>query len=441
MRAGRVHRLAREAGRFGTIAGEPRLDWRAVVARQHEIVARLRPSPADLERKGARVYLGEARFEDDHTLRIAAGGVDRGAGRPLQTVRGERIIIAAGSEPVIPPIQGRELGITSNALLFLGEFPSSLVLIGAGVIGLEMASAFADLGAAVTVIGREAEILPQFDPDVASYLRQILEAHGVTFHRGAWVNALTGRRGDVVARFTVGDGSREGREAAPAGREAAPAGREAAPEVRATTVCFTVGRRWKPESLGAEALGFELGRLGLETSADLRTSLPHVWAAGDAAGNMQLTPAAAYEGRVAAKNALRDVLALGGDVVQSDLSVVPQTVFTTPEIARVGLTHAEARRHGVHCHVSTHDMRGASNGVATGEDDGYLKLVFEHGSERILGVQMVSHAAAELIQLATLAIRCGATADQLSTQLSVHPSQAERFLKIAAHEYHEICEV
>jgi pyruvate/2-oxoglutarate dehydrogenase complex dihydrolipoamide dehydrogenase (E3) component len=431
VRAGRVHRLAREAGRFGTITGEPQLDWRAVVARQHEIVARLRPSPADLERKGARVYLGEARFEDDHTLRIAAGGVARGAGRALQTVRGERIIIAAGSEPVIPPIEGRELGITSNELLFLGEFPSSLVLIGAGVIGLEMASAFADLGAAVTVIGREAEILPQFDPDVAAYLRQILEARGVTFHHGARVNALTGRRGDVVARFTVGDGS----------REAAPAGREAAPAVRATTVCFTVGRRWKPESLGAEALGFALGRLGLETSADLRTSLPHIWAAGDAAGNMQLTPAAAYEGRVAAKNALSGVLALGGDVVQSDLSVVPQAVFTTPEIARVGLTHAEARRRGVHCHVSTHDMRGASNGVATGEDDGYLKLVFEHGSERVLGVQMVSHAAAELIQLATLAIRCGATADQLSTQLSVHPSHAERFLKIAAHEYHEICEV
>ena len=86
-------------------------------------------------------------------------------------------------------------------------------------------------------------------------------------------------------------------------------------------------------------------------------------------------------------------------------------------------------------------MRGASNGVAVGEDDGYLKLLFEEGTERLLGVQMVSHAAAELIQLAALAVRTGATADHLSAQLSVHPSHAERFIKISAHEYHEFCEV
>ena len=119
---------------------------------------------------------------------------------------------------------------------------------------------------------------------------------------------------------------------------------------------------------------------------------------------------------------------------------MPQSVFTTPEVAKVGLTHREAAASGVTCHVATQDLRGASNGRATGEDDGYLKLVFDAAEERLLGVQMVSHAGAELIQLATLAIRDRATASALAAQLAVHPSHAERFIKIAAHEHHEICE-
>src|SRR5262249_43933744 len=156
------------------------------------------------------------------------------------------------------------------------------------------------------------------------------------------------------------------------------------------------------------------------------------YAAGDAAGNVQLTPTAAAEGRLAATNALR------GDHTADELSVVPQAIFTTPEIARVGLTHRAARARGVACHVATHGLGGAGDGVATGEDGGYLKLVFEAGTERILGVQMVSYAAAELIQLAALAVRAGVTAQTLSTQLSIHPSQGERLIKIAAHEYHEV---
>jgi pyruvate/2-oxoglutarate dehydrogenase complex dihydrolipoamide dehydrogenase (E3) component len=161
----------------------------------------------------------------------------------------------------------------------------------------------------------------------------------------------------------------------------------------------------------------------------------HIYAAGDAAGNAQLTPVAAYEGRLAAHNALE------GDRLTADERVVPQAVFTTPEVAKVGLTHRDAVASGVRCHVATQDMRGASNGRATGEDDGYLKLVFDGAQERLLGVQMVNYAGAELIQMAALAIRSGVTASVLATQLSIHPSHGERFIKIAAHDHHEICEV
>ena len=399
--------MVRDAARFGTRVGTVELDWAAVVRRQHAIVEELRPDPASLERIGAKVYLGEARFTDPHTLAVDGAPARR-------EIRGEKILIAAGSTPIVPPFPGREASITSDEILFLPEFPRRLVLVGAGAIGLEMAGAFSDLGAEVTVIGQEPEILPMFDPDVAAYLRAILESRGVAIHRGATVTGFTGRRRDVTTRFTQGGVARE---------------------TRADEVCLAVGRRWVPASLGAEGLGLRTKGLGLEVTPYLGTSLPHVYAAGDAAGNVQLTPVAAYEGRIAARNALE------GDRVAADHSVVPQAIFTTPEIAKVGLTHAAARARGVECHVSTHDMRGASNGRATGEDDGYLKLVFDGRNERVLGVQMVSYVAAELIQLAALAIRCGATAELLSTQLSIHPSHAERFIKVAAHDYHEVCEV
>ncbi len=340
------------------------------------------------------------RFLDPHT--VQANGHRLSAGR---------IVIATGSEPVVPPLPGNELAITSDHILFLPRFPETLVLVGAGAIGLEMASAFADLGSRVTVIGQDPEILPTFDADVAASIRRLLEAKGVGFHLDSNVEGLSGRA--VTTHLT-----RDGQPLA----------------ISADQACLAVGRRFDPRRVGAEALALTVGRFGLTVSPYLRTSLPHIYAAGDAAGNQQLTPTAAYEGRTAARNALE------GDVETVDYSVVPQTIFTTPEVARVGLTHRDALERGLTCHVARHDLTGASNGRATGEDGGYLKLVFAAGIERVLGVQMVSYAAAELIQLAALALRTGADAHLLSTQLSVHPSHGERLLKIFGHDHHEVCE-
>lgn len=403
VRSGRIHRLVADAARFGTIAEGVTLDWPAVMRRQADLVREFQPSPDALRRAGIDVILDDARFSDAHTVTVDGAAF-----------RADKIVIGAGSAPVIPALPGRDIAMTSDELLFVPEFPRRLVLVGAGVIGLEMAGAFSDLGAAVTVIGSEAEILSGFDEDVGGYVRAILEARGVTFHLGASVTQFSGRRGAVTTAFTDKGVTRE---------------------IAADQVCLAIGRRWRPESVGAEHLGLAMGDRGLRVTAYLKTSIAHIYAAGDAAGNAQLTPVAAYEGRIAAKNALE------GDHLTADETVVPQTVFTTPEVAKVGLTHAAARARGIPCHVARHDMRGASNGRATGEDDGYLSLVFDPDTERLLGVQLVNYAAAELIQLAALAIRMETTAKFLAEQITVHPSHAERFIKIAAHEYHEICEV
>lgn len=323
---------------------------------------------------------------------------------------GDKILIAAGSEPVIPDIPGRELAITSDDLLFLPEFPASLTLIGAGAIGLEMASVFRDLGSAVTVIGLEGEILPGLDPEVASYLRSMLEVRGVAFRLGARVARLDAVPGAVAARLEGGG------------------------EITSAAVCVAAGRRFRPQTLGAEALGLETEGLGLKVTPYLKTSIPHIYAAGDAAGRRQLTPVAAYEGRIAALNALQ------GDTVRADEAVIPQVIFTTPEAASVGLSHRETEARGIKCAETLHDMRGASSGVAGGEDGGFLKLIFDSATQRLVGTQMISYDAAELIQFCALAIRSGATADTVAAQLSVHPTHGERLLKAFGADLREVCE-
>lgn len=403
VKAARIHQAVRHAAEFGTRAGEVTLDWPAVIRRQHAVVAALRPSPEGLAKAGARVYVATARFLDPHTLAVDG-----------QRVAGEKVIVAAGSEPVIPPIEGRELALTSDDLLFLPERPEHLLFVGGGVIATELASAFADFGTRVTVVGVQPQLLPGLDADVAAYLQQRLEAKGVSFHLGAEVRRLSGRPGAITALVAEEGGT---------------------VRLDVTHVCLAAGRRLNAAGLGADRIGLETAGTGLKVTPHLRTSVPHIYAAGDAAGGAMLTPLASYEGKLAARNALE------GDVEAADYTVVPSTIFSTPEVGRVGLTHREALQRGVPCHVSTHDMKGASNGRATGEEGGYLKLVFEGPSERLVGVQMVSYAAAELIQLAALAVKTGTSAATLSSLLSIHPSHGERFIKVAAHDYHEVCEV
>jgi glutathione reductase (NADPH) len=399
VKAGRVHSRVRHAAQYGTVADNVRLDWPAVLRRQREIVRAFQPPVAGLEKLGARVTLGRARLLDAHTIEVDGA-----------RLAGEKILIAAGSEPVIPDVPGREFAITSDDLLFLPDFPPSLTLIGAGAIGLEMASAFRDLGSEVTVVGRDAEILPGFDAEVVGYLRKILEAKGVAFRLNARVARLDGRPGAITARLE--DGS----------------------EITSAVMCLAAGRRFHPRMLGGEGLGLETEGLGLKVTPYLRSSVPHIYAAGDAAGRRQLTPLAAYEGRIAALNALL------GDSVSADEAVVPQVIFTTPEVASVGLSHRETEARGIKCEVACHDMRGASNGVASGEDGGYLELVFDGTTRRLLGVQMVSYAAAELIQLCALAIRTGTSADAVAAQISIHPSHGERLLKAFGADLRDHCE-
>jgi pyruvate/2-oxoglutarate dehydrogenase complex dihydrolipoamide dehydrogenase (E3) component len=396
--AGRLHRVIRESAGFASRPGRAGLDWDAVIERQNEVINSLRPTASELERRGIRVLTGVAQFTDPHIVEV--NGVPFGAGR---------VIIAAGSEALIPDLPGRELLITSDQLLFLPEFPPSLTFIGAGAVALELAGAFCDFGSKVTVLARDAEILPAVDPDVARYLRKIMEARGVTFRLQTSVTRLARSRDHITIEFDS------------AGMANTMTSRQ---------VCAAIGRRFHPRAIGASRIGLEMGRRGLRTNPYLATSVQHIYAAGDAAGNRQTTPVAAHEGRIAALNALR------GDRERADEAVIPQVLFTTPEVGLVGLAYGEAPAHGIVPAVSRHDARGSSNSVATGEEGGYFKLVLDQETQRLVGAQMVSPAAAELIPLCALAIRSRVPASLVASQLSIHPSHGERLLRAFGPEPH-----
>lgn len=389
--AGRVHRVVREAGGFGTFAGPVRLDWAAVQQRQNAVVDTFRPDARDFEKRGIRVAIGVARFTDPHIVEVN--------GHPLGA---ERFVIAAGSRPVIPDLPGRDLLITSDQLLFLSELPASLTFIGAGPVALELAGAFNDFGVRVTVLARDAEILPTLDADVARNLRKRLEHRGISFRLQTTVTRLTKAPDGVRIAFDSAG---------------------LANEMTSRQVCAAVGRRFDPAMIGAGRIGLDVGRLGLRTTAHLATSVPHIYAAGDAAGNRQLSPVAAHEGRIAAVNALK------GDVERADEAVIPQVLFTTPEVGLVGIPYGEAPAHGIHAAVARHDARGSVQSVTTGEDGGYFKLVFDQDSQRLVGAQMVSPAAEELIQLCALAIRVKAPAAVVEAQIAAHPSRTERLIR------------
>jgi dihydrolipoamide dehydrogenase len=240
------------------------------------------------------------------------------------------------------------------------------------------------------------------DADVARNLRKRMEQRGVVFRLQTTVTGLAAAPDGVRVTFDSAG---------------------LANELTSRRVCAAVGRRFHPRTIGAGRIGLDIGRLGLRTSPYLATSVPHIYAAGDAAGNRQLTPVAAHEGRLAALNALR------GDVERADEAVIPQVLFTSPEVGLVGVPYGEAPAHGIHAAVSRHDARGSSQSVATGGEPDYFKLVFDQETQRLVGAQMVSSAAAELIQFCALAIRSRLPASLVESQISVHPSHGERLLR------------
>lgn len=397
IRSASVLHALRHAADYGIEADGGRADFARVMERVRAIIARIEPhdSPERFRSLGVDVIQGRARF-----LSPEQAEVD---GRRIQS---KRWILATGSRTAIPPVPGLENAgyLTHETLWELRALPESLLVMGAGPIGIEMAQAFARLGSRVTVVGAAGQVLEREDPEIAAVLHRQLQREGITLLLGA-----------TVTRIRVEDGAKVATISAAAGQT----------EVCATEILVATGRRPNVEEMGLDAIGVEVSKKGVLVDASLRTSAHNVWAAGDVVGPYRFTHVADYQARIAAPNALFPVRR------KVDYRVVPWCTYTEPEVARVGLTEAEARDEwGDRAGVFQYAHDSLDRALCDGEPDGLTKIVLDHRG-RIVGAHVVGPRAGETIHEAVLAVRHRLKLSDLSGMIHVYPTYPESLKRTA----------
>jgi len=375
---------ARHGGKLG-IKGSDNLefDWPAVIARKDDIVASWSTSknatPAKL---GIPVLHGKGVFSTPHE--ISVGGRNYSA---------EKFVIATGSKPARPPIPGAHLAITSDELIHLQRQPKQLVIIGGGFIGLEFGFALAWAGTKVTVLQSGPQIAPAMDDEIRDILLESARQAGIEVKTNVKVKS-------IGADKTV---------------EADIAGNMM--KFPADQVLLATGRPSNVEPLNPQAAGIDLDHGAVKVNDYLQsTSAPHIYAVGDAAGKHQHSPVAWYEGPIAAHNALK------GNEKKTDFSVFPSAIFTIPAIGQVGLTEKEALARGLKAKVSKLSFDANPAAGVRDETEGIIKIVYEEGTEKILGVHVIGARAEDIVQIAAVAIKGGLTKSQVGVMHYVFPT-------------------
>ena len=398
IRAAEALHQAEAASRFAGIRGQVKLeDWRALVAQKDELVAEMRQSKYSdlLPAYNTIAYLeGQARLTSDGVA------VDGSLLRPGKT------IITTGASPAVPPIPGIEdvPFLTSTTALELESLPKSLMVIGGGYIGCELAQMFARAGVAVSILCRR-RLLPEAEPEIGEALAGYFRDEGMTVHAG--VSYKRFRRTGRGAALTIEiDGRLE--------------------TIETETVLVTTGRTPNTQGLDLEEAGVELTpNGGIRVDDRLRTTKPGVYAAGDVTGRDLFVYMAAYGAKVAVENALN------GDARAYDAAAMPSVVFTDPQAASVGLTEAQARARGLDVETTNLALSHVPRALAARDTRGLIKLVAEKDTKRLLGAHILAPEGCDSIQTAALAIKQGLTVTDLAETIFPFLTTVEG-LKLAA---------
>lgn len=367
---------------------------------------------------GIEIVQGRARLADAHTVEVAGP-------QGVQHLAGDQILIALGSAPVIPAIAGLAdvLYLTSDLLtsaeaMELKELPRSLVIIGGGYIALELGQMFSRFGADVTILDRNPHILQHgYEPEVGLTLQPLLEEEGLRIQTRAAVRHVRRAGSETVVTALV------------AGRER---------EFRAEHLLVATGRAPNTADIGLEAVGVQLDARGaVVVDPYLRTSVPHIWAAGDVigahTGSQLATPVGAHDGGIVAHNAF--AAAAGAALRQVDHRVIPRVIFTDPQVAVVGMTDEEAVAAGHSCWCNTIPMELVPRAGAIRDTRGAIKMVADADTDEVLGVSMVGANAGEVIHEAAMALRFRATLHDFIDLVHVYPTMAEALKIVAISRY------
>jgi dihydrolipoamide dehydrogenase len=388
------------AARLGVDLGKASLDMPRLIQRKNEVVKWLTSGVEGLlYNRHVDVYYGSASLAEEGM--VAIDGSDG-----HKVIRGSNRVIATGSsERGLPgmALDGRVV-IGSTDALQLERVPATMAIIGAGAVGSEFATAYADFGTQVTLIEALPRILPLEDEECAAVVAASLQKKGVRVLTAAPVRSCTvGESGAAIACESGG----------------------AMVPVNSEKVLVAVGRRPNTEGIGLERLGVKTNRGYVVVDADLRAGVPGVFAIGDCI----LTPALAHVATAEGKYVADLVAGVGPRRLRYDAT--PKATYTDPEVASVGLTEAEARGRGLDVSVGRFPMRGNGKAAIYGELEGLVKMVCDAGTGQVLGVHIAGHGASELIAEAALAMSLEATAAEIANTIHAHPTVSESMLDAA----------
>jgi mercuric reductase len=405
----------------GIAPHEPAFDFAQLIAQKDAVISSYRDKKYQSiigEDQDIDVVYGRARLLDPHTL-----AVDGPEG--TTQLRGEKILIALGSSSTTPPIEGLSSTpyvtsdlLTSQEDVELKELPSSLIIVGGGYIALELGQMFARFGSKVTILERSSRVLRHgYEPEVGLTIQAILREEGIKVQTRAEVLRVSGDAHEVTVTARVN------------GQEQT---------FKAARLLVATGRTPNTRDVGLETAGVELTQDGaVKVDEHLRTSVPHIFAAGDIIGtqrgNQFATPVGAHDGSIVAHNAFAEEV--GRTLRTVDHRVIPRTIFTDPQIGIVGMTDAEANAAGHTCWCNTVPMELVPRAGAIRDTRGIIKMVIDDDTKEVLGVSMVGVNAGEVIHEAAMAMRFHATLDDFIDMVHVYPTMAEALKIVAISRY------
>ena len=409
----RLHQV-KTADKLGIkVEGEVSLDFDAVMGRKQKIVETLRGGVGYLFKKnGVRHIEGFASFDDAHTIIVDKDG-------QKQTLKGKNFLLAMGSSVIHLPIPGLEGGRdqnvwTSDDAVTMPFVPKRILIVGGGAVGCEFGYVLNGMGSEGTLVEVQARLLPLpgIDAELGHEIGKILARQGVKVKTGAMVEKA--ERAGEGWRVTF-----KGGEA-----------------VEVDVVLLGVGRKANTEGMNLEKIGVKLHKRGVEVADDtLKTHVPNVYAIGDVTGRVQLAHVASYEGIVAATNAVT------GSEKKADYKTIPSCVYTSPEVSSVGLTEAEAKEKGYDVKTGKFMFRPLGKAMATGEQDGFVKVVVDGKYGEVLGVHMIGAHVTDMIHEGVVAIKLEATLDYMVDTIHAHPTMSEAVLEAfedaAGHAIHK----
>lgn len=376
---------AREEKRLGVQLAAPKVEWAGVHKHVHDAIAAIAPhdSQERFEEMGCEVIRDFAKLVDRHTVYV--GGL---------SLTAPRIVIAAGSEPLVPPIEGIETVpyLTNENLFELEEQPGHLIVIGGGVIGMEMGQSFRRLGSEVTIIN-PGELMGRDDQDSVAVVADTMRREGVRFVDGKAAK-VEGGSGAITVHTDGGEA------------------------IEGTHLLVAVGRKARVSGYGLEELGVKLGRNGIAVDARRRTSVKNIYAIGDCREGPRLTHVSGYEGSNAALE-----IALGVPA-KVDWRALPWCTYTDPEVAQIGLTEAEARaKHGDAVSVEREAFDHNDRAVSEGNVTGHMKLVMK--GKKVIGASIVGHNAGEMLLPLTQTITGNSSSFALGGAIIAYPTRSE----------------